>query len=215
MTYIRAEKAQIDGWQELGNDGWNWSTLWPYYLKTETFQPPTCEQAADGASFVDSAHGQSGPVTVGWMDLLLSGDIESMIQKSWANLGFPHIQDASTGVLRGFNVWPLTLNRVQNIRTDAARAYYWPVANRTNLHTFDFTLARRIIWQDALNEGDPVIAAGVEIVSSSGIKETLLASREVILSAGSLISPVLLEASGIGNPRSEHSHKNGLTITHR
>lgn len=46
MAYTRAEANQIDAWQSLGNEGWNWSTLYPYYLKAETFQVPDAEQMA-------------------------------------------------------------------------------------------------------------------------------------------------------------------------
>lgn len=46
MAYTRAEANQIDAWQTLGNEGWNWSTLYPYYLKSETFQIPDAEQMA-------------------------------------------------------------------------------------------------------------------------------------------------------------------------
>jgi choline dehydrogenase-like flavoprotein len=64
MTYIRAEDAQIDAWQRVGNAGWNWSSLWPYHLKCEQFEPPTLAQLAAGASYAESYHSQTGPVNV-------------------------------------------------------------------------------------------------------------------------------------------------------
>jgi len=226
MTYIRAAKPQIDGLAALGNEGWDWDSLWPYYLKSEHFQPPTPEQADDGATYTPSAHGYSGPVYVGWMDMLLSGDVEGLIQAAWATLGFPQIADANTGNLRGFNVWPLTLNREQNIRWDAARgtsrptlscfhvcsnipaAYYYPIAHRSNLQVYTNTLARRITWSDHPNyqHDQRLHASGVEIISSNGSLSHISANLEVILSAGSLISPILLEASGIGNPSILSTH---------
>jgi len=79
MTYIRATKPQIDGLTALRNIGWDWDSLRSYYLKSEHFQPPTPEQADDGATYMPSAHGYSGLVYLGWMDLLLSGDVERLI----------------------------------------------------------------------------------------------------------------------------------------
>jgi choline dehydrogenase-like flavoprotein len=66
MTYIRAQKAQIDAWEALGNPGWNWDALLPYYKKAEGFILPTSAQADDGASFDPTQHGDAGLVSVGF-----------------------------------------------------------------------------------------------------------------------------------------------------
>ena len=64
MIYVRAEKAQIDSWKGLGNLGWNWNSLFLYYLKSESFDVPTPAQLEAGASYVTADHGESGLLKV-------------------------------------------------------------------------------------------------------------------------------------------------------
>ncbi|KAL9086349.1 MAG: hypothetical protein Q9165_007135 [Trypethelium subeluteriae] len=204
-TYIRAEVAQIDAWEKIGNAGWNWSSLWPYYKKSEHIQPPTPSQAAHGITYEPSAHGIDGPLAVGWSIHDAPANTTAIIAQTWNKLGYPTLQDDNTGNLRGFYVWPRTLNRTADIRADAARAYYWPVSDRENLHAYTFTTADQIVWDEAkvkpCGYGSGSFASGVRVTASDGTKQAVRASREVVLSAGSLRSPVILEQSGIGNPQ--------------
>ena len=90
-----------------------------------------------------------------------------------------------------------------NIRSDAARAYYWPYAERPNLHVKLNSLVTRVLWGDGESEGR-ITAKGVEIVEQDGVKQRRFnsdARREVILAGGALRTPAILELSGIGNPR--------------
>lgn len=66
MTYIRADAAEIDAWEALGNKGWNWDTLLPYYKQTERFTPPTTAQKDVGASFDPQYHGAHGDLHAGF-----------------------------------------------------------------------------------------------------------------------------------------------------
>ncbi|KAF2816873.1 putative glucose oxidase [Mytilinidion resinicola] len=201
MTYIRPEAAHIDTWEKLGNDGWNWDSLWPYYKKSEHFQVPDAQRQDDGAAYIEDYHGFRGPVTVGWSTTLMGGDAHSILNETWQNVGLPYNADTSGGKLRGFSVWPFTLNNSvggKGIRQDAARAYYYPfAAKRPNLHLYLNTVANKLIW-----DGDyyKYTATGVEVTSVGGLISNISATREVIISAGSLRTPVFLEHSGIGNP---------------
>ncbi|KAF5877852.1 putative glucose oxidase protein [Botrytis fragariae] len=199
MTYVRAALQQIDSWQVgLGNTGWNWSTLYPYYKKSESFTIPTPAQTAAGASYIPAFHGQNGPLKVGYAYDLNNGTLFSQVGRAWESLGVKRSRDINGGNVTGHMVGPSTLDREKNVREDAARAYYYPVQGRPNLHVFLNTTARRIAW--AGNLGATYTAGGVEVLNSNGEIEIINATKEVIVSAGSLRSPAILELSGIGNP---------------
>lgn len=199
MTYMRAQKAQVDAWELLGNSGWNWESLFPYYKISEKFEVPTVEQRLLGAGYDPSAHGDKGPVAVSFNPSLLGGDTHLLLNETWAAVGIPWNADVNTGDIRGFTIWPQTLDGTANIREDAARAYYYPVQDRPNLHVHLNTTADRLVWSHAPG-CDNVKATGVKIISANGEAKVIRANSEVILSTGSLRTPLLLERSGIGNP---------------
>ncbi|KAF9885600.1 hypothetical protein FE257_012806 [Aspergillus nanangensis] len=206
MTYIRAGKEEIDMWEEsLGNKGWNWNNLYPYYLKSEGFSPPTEAQRAAGASFVDAYHGRQGPLDVSYPYGMLNGSFHSVVNDTWRQLGIPFNPDVNGGNLHGFSVWPQTLDREANIREDAAMAYYYPISDRKNLVTYR-GVVDRILWDDKSSKGKKVVASGVQYVNSDGVTKTVLATKEVIVSAGAVRSPAILELSGIGNPQILHKY---------
>lgn len=200
MTYTRTEDAQIDSWEALGNDGWNWDDLFPYYLKSQDFQPPSPAQAEVGASYDPSAVGYDGPVKVGWTPGFSNSSLSHTFNTTFQNIGIPWAPDAGTGAMRGYNVWPKTADSELNLRADSAQSYLWPYASRPNLEVLSNTLAHRITWEESEDSSSGVVASGVEITGEDGVKQTIKANREVIISAGSLKSPLLLELSGIGNP---------------
>jgi choline dehydrogenase len=195
MTYVRAQKAQIDAWESIGNPGWNWETVFPYYKKAEHFDLPTPAQVAVGASYIPGYHDNTGPLHVGYQYELQNGTFYDAVRESWRKLGQPVNKDVNGGDVHGFDVWPKTCVRDLDLRADAAQAYYWPVAGRPNLRLVQGT-ATRMLWKDS-----GATASGVEYITSAGVIRTLTATREVILSAGSLRTPALLELSGVGNPK--------------
>lgn len=101
--------------------------------------------------------------------------------------------------MRGFFVWPSTIDRDANVREDAARAFYYPVQGRQNLKVFLNTTVNRILWEDRNGTDGVVRARGVEVTAQDGSVFEIGAEREVVLSAGSLRSPAILELSGVGN----------------
>ena len=133
---MRAEKSQIDSWETLGNLGWNWDNLFPYYLKSENFDVPTPAQIEAGASYMAADHSESGLLKVGYPYGLLNGSLHQTVIDNWANLGIPHNLDVNGGSVRGFTAWQSTLDREKSVRKDAARAYYYPFQDRPNLHVF-------------------------------------------------------------------------------
>jgi choline dehydrogenase len=195
MTYIRGQKAQVDAWETIGNTGWNWATMLPYYKLAEKFIPPTPAQVKAGASYEAQYNGMSGHVHVSFPFNLQNGTFEPTVQKSWASLSLPRNPDVNSGDVHGFDVWPRTVDRDADLRYDSATSYYWPVAGRTNLHLFQGT-ATKLTWK-----GSSTTASGVQYLAANGSTLTLGASQEVIISAGALRTPALLESSGVGNPK--------------
>lgn len=199
MAYTRAESNQIDAWETLGNKGWNWASLFPYYLKSETFQPPsTSSPNPSYTAYNPSYHGTSGPLYVAFPSDETNSTYPQALNSTYAALALPWNADGTGGSMVGFSPYAHTANRDLNIRWDAARAYYYPYANRTNLRVLFNTTANKLTWSTA--NGTEATADGVQVTSADGTLSVLGARKEVILSAGSLVSPLLLELSGVGNP---------------
>lgn len=203
MTYIRAETVQIDAWEGLGSNGWNWDSLFPYYKKSEHFDPPTPSQVANGADYNPEFHGFDGPLDVGWQYAApQSGKSSAIVRKTWENAGMPYNEDVNGGFMHGISVWPFTVAKT-SIREDSARAYYYPIQERPNLHVYLNTTALRLVWDDEQkyeDEDSGETAKGVEIASSTGEITILRAAKEVIVALGATRTPILLEYSGVGNP---------------
>ncbi|KAJ8109790.1 hypothetical protein OPT61_g7202 [Boeremia exigua] len=200
MTYVRAEKSQIDAWEQLGNEGWNWESLAEYYVSQESFLKPNEYQAANGATFEESAHGFEGELDVAFTPYLTGQGAFRILRDTHQAKGFAWNKDVNTGSMPGFDVWPMTLNDSTKIREDAGRAFYYPIVEgRPNLHVFLNTTASRVLWEETAEELEKV-ASGVQVVRSDGTIRQLQAAKEVIVSAGSIRSPAILELSGVGNP---------------
>ena len=201
MTYLRAEAAQIDAWQQIGNAGWDWESLMPYYKKSEYIQQPSESQLLRGASMDLKAHGTTGPLAVGWTNNMMGEEVMSSINQTFDALGVPFNEEPNAGNMRGLTVFPKTIERAENVREDAGRAYYWPVSKRPNLDIYLESFVEKMIWHPESEHRDAKrTASGVVFSGLNGTRTTILANREVILSAGSLRSPLLLEQSGVGNP---------------
>ncbi|KAJ5546155.1 hypothetical protein N7494_003740 [Penicillium frequentans] len=200
MVYLRAQTSQIDAWEKIGNKGWNWENLYPYFKKGEQFQVPTDYSFLEGSgvAYDPAHHGYDGPLKVGWTSTQLNDGLAQVMNTTYQNMSvpIPYNKDPNGGQMIGYTLYPKTVNSDLNIREDAARAYYYPYQSRKNLHVWLHTNVNKLTWKD----GAEVTADGVEITFSNGTTTSVKASREVILAAGALKSPLLLELSGIGNP---------------
>ncbi|KAH7551252.1 hypothetical protein BM1_10126 [Bipolaris maydis] len=198
MTYLRAEAAQIDLWEQFGNEGWSWEDLMPYYKKSEYIQEPTRSQMLRRASFDPKRHGTSRPLAVGWTEDMLNQETVSSISQTFEALGLPFNKEPNAGSMRGFTVFPKTIDRTNNVREDAGRLYYWPISKRPNLDVFLNSFVERMVWHPTSNsEATKRTASGVVFVDRNRTLGTILANHEDILSAGSLRSPLILEQSSI------------------
>ena len=197
MTYVRGDKAQFDAWEVLGNHGWNWDTMLPYFKEVEKFFDPTSAQVEAGALFNPEFHGRDGEVHVGFTPALENRTLYSLSKDTWDHLGQKINGDVNSGVTEGFSVWPQTLDPAKNRRSDSATSYLWPVEERPNLQLVNGT-GVRVLWKKGSH---PPQAVGVEYVNDANKSIVVHADKEVILSAGSLRTPLILENSGVGNSR--------------
>lgn len=206
MTYIRGEAAAVDTWEELGNPGWNWESLLPYYKKSENYSVPTAAQLAAGAGYKPEYHGFDGHIRVGYPAALTNGSFAPVVIETWERLSLRRNPDLNGGHLPGLSMGPQTIDGTQGLRWDAARAYYYPIENRPNLKILRGTV-KRLTWAPKTNNPflsdsrPPVAATGVELLSPEGKMTIVAVKKEVVISAGALRTPLVLEGSGIGNPR--------------
>lgn len=207
QVYLRAERLQIDAWEAAGNPGWNWETLFPYYIKSEMIATVTERLQEAGISIDPSVHGTDGPVNTGWSANITISPYLGILEQAYLDSGVPRTTDPNGGVMRGLATFPRTLFQAPNgsdVRESSATAYYDPASDRPNLDLLAETSVLRIVWApDPDGEGN-VVATGVEISSlqnGTTVGATVNATREVILAGGSYRSPSMLEYSGVGNPK--------------
>ncbi|KAF8961146.1 hypothetical protein BDZ97DRAFT_1940106 [Flammula alnicola] len=205
-AYTRGLNAQYDAWSTLlepseASVGWNWQGLWSYMKKSETFSPPNSQQAAKGAQSISSYHGFSGPVQVTYPDLMYGGPQQPAFVNTIVGLtGINHFKDLNGGTPNCVSITPLTINwHDSDHRSSSVMAYLTPVeSQRTNWLTLTTNMVTKINW----NSGSiPLTASGVEFAPASGGSARYTASvrREVIVAAGAIQTPTLLQLSGIGD----------------
>lgn len=199
MAYLRAQSSQIDAWETVGNEGWNWKNLFPYYRKGEHFQGDDYSWLeGSGVAYDPAYHGFDGPLKVGWSESQLNDGLAQKLNATYQNMpiSVPYNIDPNGGQMIGFTLYPKTVDSKLNIREDAARAYYYPYKSRANLNVWLNTIVNKLTWK----AGEKATADGIEVTLADGTTTVVKASREVILAAGALKSPALLELSGVGNP---------------
>lgn len=143
-------------------------------------------------------HGKEGPVNTGFIYTVENGSFYDSARETSEKLGFTLNQDMNGGNNRGFGSYPKTLDREANVRESAARAYYEPIDGRPNLKVIHGTVKRIVFGNRTQGK---LVATGLEYSDEKGDMQIVTAKREVILSTGTYASPLILEASGIGNPR--------------
>ena len=195
MVYIRGHSYDYDLWRQLGNVGWSYDDVLPYFKKAENFQ-------GDGDQ---DFHGFEGPLNVKKSsrtdDLLLD-----VFLKAGEQAGFPLTDDFNGKEQEGFSRYEHTMKDTKfgPRRWSAARAYLHPALKRKNLSTETNVQVNKIIF-----EGKK--ATGVEYLKNGQIY-TCKSNKEIIISAGAINSPQILMNSGIGDP--EELNKHGINVVH-
>lgn len=190
----------VDTMTELGIKGWDWEVMLPYYQKFQTACSP--KNPTSHHEYLDSnLRGKSGPIQSSF-----SADIDPL-HAAWINslssLGYGINGDPLSGTSIGAYALPCTVTADTRERSHSGKEYYQKVSKRPNLVLLRNTYAKRIVLK--ANAAGDYIATEV-IVSQSGQESMMRARQEIILSAGAVGSPQLLELSGIGNASLLRSH---------
>lgn len=184
LIAIRGQPEDYDHWERIGNPGWAWSSVLPYFVKLEN--------NADHAE--DQLHGTQGPVTVSGIGR--PHELIEAVIKAGERLGVPRTSDFNGRTQEGVGYYQLTTRN--GLRMSAARAYLASARKRPNLSIITNAHATRVDW-------DGRRAVGVRY-HKNGRDHSIAARAGVILSAGALQSPQLLMLSGIGPGRHLQEH---------
>src|SRR5690348_9295055 len=177
MVYVRGQPLDYDTWSQLGNRGWSYEHVLPYFKKSEHF-------AGEG----DDSRGKGGPLHVGEMHerhVLCDAFLEAA-----EAAGYPRNKDYNSGIQDGFAYFQVTIK--DGRRWSAARAFLDPARPRPNLRIETDALCDKVML-----EGKRAVGVAYTV---HGAKREARAAREVIVSCGAAMSPGVLELSGIGQP---------------
>ena len=189
LIYVRGQPEDFDHWAQLGNRGWSWDDVLPYFKKAENWEGEANEWRGKGGPLFTSRMTDIPP--------LCRAVIEAGQQ-----IGLEYRDDVNSLPHGGIGYCQQT--RGGRRRASAARTYLRPAMKRPNLQVITKALVRRILF-------DGKRAIGVEY-ERGGTVERADAAREVILSAGAVNSPHILQLSGIGAP--EHLARIGIPVHH-
>lgn len=194
MIYMRGQSHDYDRWaQATGDESWNWNNVLPLFRKHESHHL--------GAT---DFHGAAGELRV--EEQRLSWDILERFREAARQAGIPYTDDFNRGDNAGSGKFEVTQKR--GIRWHAGKAFLKPVMHRPNLAVVPHAWARKLCIEGGR-------CTGVEVggpPSQGGETRTYAARREVILAAGSIGSPQLLQMSGIGDPALLQQHQ--LAVSH-
>jgi choline dehydrogenase len=175
MIYMRGQAADYDGWRQLGLPGWSWSDVLPFFLRHEDHIAPANDKHRSGGEW------RVEYPRVRW-------DILDAIREACAAAGIPPIDDFNGGDNEGTSYFQV--NQKRGRRWSAARGFLKPVLSRPNLRLETGVFVERVTLNGKR-------ASGV-VFSRDGVRNEAKATGEVVLSAGAVVSPKLLELSGIG-----------------
>ena len=182
-VYVRGDPAVYDSWSEMGVTGWGWDDMLPYFKRMESY--------ADGDPATRGKNGPIGVTSLKNFDPLADGYVEASREA-----GFPVVEDYNDGHYEGAAYLQYSTRR--GYRSSSSAGYLKPVEGRANLTVWTDTLVTRVLIEDRR-------AVGVEC-RREGALQKISARKEVILSAGPIQSPKILELSGIGDPELLRSH---------
>ncbi|CAG9186050.1 GMC family oxidoreductase [Cupriavidus pinatubonensis] len=177
MIYVRGEPAEFDHWAGLGNRGWDYASLLPYFRRLES------------VAFGEEAYrGRSGPIQVSSVSQVCPNPLSNAFISACQDAGIPATEDYNGADYEGVSY--LQLSTAGGRRCSTAVGYLSGRPQR-NLHLATEALATRLLF-------DGKRATGVEYMQGGQVRRAM-AAREVIVSAGPIKSPQLLELSGIGD----------------
>lgn len=177
LIYVRGHAYDYDQWAQLGNRGWSWESVLPYFKRSEAFHTSGSE-----------AHGTEGEWAVS--DPNVRWEALEAYRQAAVEQGIPAAEDYNCGDNEGVAFFVATIK--DGVRHSTARAFLQPVRHRHNLTVVTGALVDRITFEGKR-------ASGV-VFSLDGQPHEAKAGREILLSAGAYGSPIILERSGVGAP---------------
>ncbi|MBT9528505.1 MAG: GMC family oxidoreductase N-terminal domain-containing protein [Rhizobacter sp.] len=206
MIYMRGQARDYDHWGALGNDGWSWRECLPAFMKHEDFHKGAdAVHAAPG--FDPKGERQGGEWRV--EKQRLRWDVLDAFAQAAQQAGIPHSSDFNRGDNEGVGYFDV--NQRSGIRWNATKAFLRPIENRDNLQVWTGAHISRVLLDKA--EGGELRAIGVEVLPHGGGEPIQVKTRgEVILAAGAVGTPQILQLSGIGAASLLQHH--GITVQH-
>jgi len=190
MVYVRGHAKDFDEWQQHGANGWDYQACLPYFKKAESFYlGENSHRGGKGPLGVNNGNNMENPLYTAFIE-------------AGAEAGYSTTNDYNSAQQEGFG--PMHMTVKNGVRSSASREYLDPIKHRSNLTIVTGALAQRVIL-------DGKKATGVEYKLNGAVK-TAKANKEVILSAGSIGSPHLLQLSGIGDTQA--LEKAGVEVKH-
>ena len=190
MVYIRGHRSDYDRWASLGNTGWSYADVLPYFKRSE-----------DNADFDGEYHGRGGPLAVN--KLRSDNPVQQTFLQAAREAQFRIRDDFNAEEQEGLGIYQVTQKNGE--RWSAARAYIHPfMTTRANLRVETNAQATRVLFEDKR-------AVGVEYRQGKELRQ-MRARREVILSSGTFQTPHLLMLSGVGDGMMLAKH--GIATTH-
>lgn len=179
MIYMRGQKSDYDHWAALGNRGWGWSDVLPIFRRSEDYQHGS-----------DDFHGSGGELRV--EERRVNWEILDVWRDAAEQCGIPKIDEFNRG--DNFGNAYFQMNQRTGKRWSATRAFLDDVRNRPNLTIMTEATVETLILE---KQHDGLAANGVQLIHK-GTRQHIFADAEVILAAGAIASPQLLQLSGIG-----------------
>ena len=177
MVYVRGHACDFEEWVAAGADGWGYADCLPYFKRAETWQ---------GGE--DDYRGGSGPLGVSGGNNMAGEPLYQAFIEAGVEAGYPRTDDYNGYCQEGFGPMHMTVRG--GVRESTSRAYLRPALKRRNLTVMKHVLVDKIVFDGKRAIGVAARANGKDML--------LHANKEVILSAGAIASPMILQRSGIG-----------------
>lgn len=190
MAYVRGNKEDFNEWAALGNKGWTYEEVLPYFKKSE-----------NNEQFGEPYHGNGGEMNV--TQSRLPGVLAEVFIEACGECGIPRNDDQNGKEQEGAGLLQFTIRK--NRRHSTAGAFLKPALRRSNLTVRTNTQVKRVLIEDGR-------AVGVEVMTPHSDSERINCHKEVILSAGAIQSPHILMLSGVGDPL--ELSRQGLDVIH-
>lgn len=191
--YNRGQRMDFDTWAQMGNRGWGYADVLPYFRRLE-------KRVGEGEALYRGRDGNLIVTTMNWRDPLCEAFMEGAI-----SLGIPRNPDYNGKTQEGVSYCQRTINN--GLRVSGATAFLKPAMKRPNVHVHTHAHATEIIFEGKRAVGVRYMKGG-----RGGTPVEVRANKEVILSGGTYNSPQLLQLSGIGSPDLLQQH--GISVRH-